>query len=429
MLSRRTFTGMLASATGVSMMGCASGMTQGSSGSARQGSTVLYRTVGEELHQFDVDVSGASLTRRGAVTVPAGIQYVWPHPSKQYLYVASSNRGPGIRDETKEDKHHLTAFRIDTATGALAPHGAAAPLPARPIHMSIDRAGQYALTAYNMPSSVTVHRINPDGTIGALVTQPAPLDAGIYAHQVLATPDNRVVIVVARGNDAASGKPEDPGALKLFRFKDGVLSNLASIAPGGGYGFGPRHLDFHPTQPWVYVARERENKLDVYRVDGERLSATPVFVKDTLGEPGNIRGRQAAGTVHVHPNGRFVYVANRASATVPLEGQPVFQGGENTIAVYAIDQRSGEPTMIQSADSHGYHVRTFALDGTARLMVTATIAPINVRDGSRIASVPACLSVFRVGDDGKLDFVRKYDVETGGKFQWWMGMVGLPGRA
>src|SRR5207244_387290 len=102
--------------------------------------------------------------------------------------------------------------------------------------------------------------------------------------------------------------------------------------------FGPRHLDFHPPQPWVYVSRERENKLDVYRLDGERLSTIPLFVKDTLGEPGNIGGRQAAGTVHVHPNGRFVYVANRASATVPFEGQQVFQGGENTIAVYAVNQ-------------------------------------------------------------------------------------------
>ena len=83
--------------------------------------------------------------------------------------------------------------------------------------------------------------------------------------------------------------------------------------------------------------------------------------------------------------------------------------------------------MIQSVDSRDYHVRTFALDASARLMVTATIAPINVRDGSRIVSVPACLSVFTVGNDGTLDFVRKYDAETHGKFQWWMGMVGLPG--
>jgi 6-phosphogluconolactonase len=290
--------------------------------------------------------------------------------------------------------------------------------------MSLDRTGNYALTAYNLPSTVTVHRINRDGTIGALVKQPAPLDTGIYAHQILATPDNRAVILVARGNDPAGGKPEDPGALKVFRFDDGVLSNLASVAPGGGYGFGPRHLDFHPAQPWVYVARERENKLDVYRLDGQTLSAAPLFVKDTLGAPQKLGGRQAAGTVHVHPSGRFVYVANRASGTVPFEGQPVFQGGENTIAVYAIDHSSGEPTLMQSADARGYHVRTFALDPSGRLMVTATIAPINVRDGASVVRVPAGLSLFRVGDEGRLDFVRTYEVETNGRFQWWMGMVG-----
>jgi 6-phosphogluconolactonase len=39
--------------------------------------------------------------------------------------------------------------------------------------------------------------------------------------------------------------------------------------------------------------------------------------------------------------------------------------------------------------------------------------------------VPAALSVFRVGEDGKLTFVRKYDVETGGRYQFWMGIVGL----
>ena len=48
---------------------------------------------------------------------------------------------------------------------------------------------------------------------------------------------------------------------------------------------------------------------------------------------------------------------------------------------------------------------------------------MQVRDGSRVTNVPAALSVFRVGADGKLDFVRKYDVETGGKAQWWVGIV------
>jgi hypothetical protein len=36
---------------------------------------------------------------------------------------------------------------------------------------------------------------------------------------------------------------------------------------------------------------------------------------------------------------------------------------------------------------------------------------------------PAGLSVFRLGEDGKLTFVRKYDVDFGDKMMFWMGMV------
>ena len=38
---------------------------------------------------------------------------------------------------------------------------------------------------------------------------------------------------------------------------------------------------------------------------------------------------------------------------------------------------------------------------------------------------PAGLSVFRVGNDGKLTFARKYDVDVGDKLMFWMGMVPL----
>jgi 6-phosphogluconolactonase (cycloisomerase 2 family) len=357
------------------------------------------------------------------VTLPANVQYVWPHPSRRYLYVTSSNSGPGASGIIG-DRHHLTAFRV-LPGGALQAHGEPQPLPSRPIHNNLDATGAYALIAYNNPSGVTVHRINGDGTIGEQVKQPGKLDAGVFAHQVLLTPSNRTAILVARGNDAAGGKSEDPGALKLFQFRDGVLTNLASIAPGSGYGFGPRHLDFHPTQPWVYVSVERQNKLHVYRLEKDGLTSQPAFAKDTLAEPHNERPRQLAGAIHIHPNGRYVYVSNRADGTVEFEGRRVFRGGENSIAVFSIDPRSGEPTLIQHADTRGIHVRTFALDPSGRMFVAASIMPLAVRDGARVLTVAAGLSVFRVGGDGKLDFVRKYDLEPGTQTQFWMGMVGL----
>src|SRR5262245_56195707 len=48
----------------------------------------LYANVGPELTHYDVDVAGAELIKKETVTLPAGIQYVWPHASRRYLYVA-----------------------------------------------------------------------------------------------------------------------------------------------------------------------------------------------------------------------------------------------------------------------------------------------------------------------------------------------------
>ena len=44
---------------------------------------------------------------------------------------------------------------------------------------------------------------------------------------------------------------------------------------------------------------------------------------------------------------------------------------------------------------------------------------------AKITVVPAGLSVFRMANDGKLEFVRKYDVDTGKLTQWWTGMIAL----
>jgi 6-phosphogluconolactonase len=299
-------------------------------------------------------------------------------------------------------------------------------LQSRPIHISVDGAGEYALIAYNDPSSVTVHRINKDGTLGELINQPVKPDVGIYAHQIRTTPSNRTAILVTRGNNAAAGRPEDPGALKVFSFADGVLSKLASIAPGNGLGFGPRHLDFHPSGPFVFISLERQNRLYVYGLQPDStLSRDPLFMKESLADPRNAYPGQGAGTIHVHPNGGFVYQANRNANTVDFEGKKVFAGGENNMAVYAIDEKTGEPTLIQNIDGHGIQLRTFAIEPTGRLLVAASIMPLLVRDGSNVSTLSAGLTVYRVGADGKLSFVRKYDVDTGKATQFWSGMVTL----
>jgi 6-phosphogluconolactonase (cycloisomerase 2 family) len=412
-MNRRTFAKLMASSI------IAPEMLRKDPPAARK--TVFYSAVGGDLTLYSIDFEAGSLTKHNTISVPVNIQYAWPHPSIRILYIVSSSGGPGAAG----DRNFAHAFRIDPASGALSPHGQPQNLPSRPIHTSVDRMGEYLFVAYNEPSSLTVHRLNRDGTIGERVNQTNTLDTGKYAHQIRATPDNQQVILVTRGNNAPDDNPVNPGSIKTFKFGDGVLTNLAAIQPGDGMHFGPRHLDFHPTQPWVYVSIESQNKLYVYRRDASTgLSREPLFVKETLSDP-HTRFRQGAGTIHMHPNGRFVYQANRASSTVKFDGKDVFAGGENSIAVFSINRRTGEPTLIQNIDAHGIQPRTFALDPNARMLVAASIQSLPVRDGEAIKTLSAGLTVFRIGSDGKLTFVRKYDVDVGNKTQFWSGMVTL----
>lgn len=418
MLNRRTFSALIAGAA------IAPNTSWGQTVTAK---TVFYSAVGPDLTLYDIDIGAATLTKRSTVALPGNVQYAWPHPSKKFFYVVSTNGEPGGGDAPKGDTHVATAFRIDPATGALTKHGPEPRLPSRPIHTSVDATGRFLLIAFNDPSNVVVHRINDDGTIGAPVEQREKLDTGIYGHQIRTTPGNRTAILITRGNNATPRRPEDPGAIKVFGFNEGMLTNLQSIAGGtNGYGFGPRHHDCHPTNPWLYVSIERQNQIYMYRMNGDgSVASEPPIIKSTLALPRRPEVAQGAGTIHIHPNGKFAYIPNRAAGTAKFQGKEVFAGGENNIAVFALDERTGEPTAIQHVEGHGIQLRTFAIHPSARLLVAASIQPLPVRKGNGIENLTAGLSVYRMGGDGKLEFARKYGVDTAKGTQFWSGMVTL----
>lgn len=412
MLNRREMAGLLAAAL---------------PGGARAQNPALafFDSVGPELFVRALDVARPGLATRGSVTLPANIQYGWPHPSRRFLYIAASNGVPGPATGgygAPGDTHVIAAFQVDPASGALKPQGAMVKLTARPIHLTVSGDGRFLLVAYNNPSHLTVHPIGADGVPSAALPQPPGLDFGIYAHQVRVTPGGRSVVLVTRGNDAAAGRPEDPGAIKLFRFQDGRLANLTSIAPDKGFGFGPRHLDFHPRLPRAYVSLERENSLFVYGLTaGGGFKPAPLFTQSTLADPGGRAKHpsQGAGPIHVHPGGGFVYVANRASGT---NGQGIWQGGENSIAVFALDPSSGEPRHIQSIDAHGFETRTFIIDPSGQLLVAASQVAMRVAEGG-LHQVGAGLSFYRIGTDGRLSFLRRQEIDTAKGTHFWCGLL------
>src|SRR5246127_829727 len=125
MVSRRTFLSLVAGSVAVPELSFAQPASP---------KVTLYANVGADLTHYDVDVAGAELTKRETVKLPAAVQYAWPHASRRYLYVATSSSAPGYG--TQGTDHHVTAFAVDPATGALTPHGAAIRLTTRPIPVS-----------------------------------------------------------------------------------------------------------------------------------------------------------------------------------------------------------------------------------------------------------------------------------------------------
>ena len=384
----------------------------------------LYASVGDELIRYEIDVTNAQLTRRESIQLPGNVQYLWPHPNRGFFYVSSTDGGSGSSG-IKGTIHRLTALKVDPTQGQLSLHGAQQALPSRPIHNTVDATGRFALTAYNNPSHITVHRILADGSVGEMVASEDKMDTGVFAHQVLMTPGNRSALLVTRGNNASSEKAEEAGALKFYHFNEGRLSSKASLHPGhSGLGYGPRHVDFHPTKPWMYASIERQNTLHMHTLENDQVSKEPLFIKDTLSGPFHNIPRQMCSAIHVHPNGRFVYLANRADNTIESNGRKVFDKGENTLVVFSINPSTGEPTVIQHVESHLIHVRNFSFDPSGQLMVASSTSGIDVLENGSIRHKSAGLSVFRVAEDGKLSFVRQYDIDTPGiKSQFWSGIM------
>src|SRR5215470_5474372 len=153
-VNRRTFSTLLASAVAAPRTAFAQAKTN----------CAFYSGVGGQLTHFEVDFDAATLEKRAAVTLPGGIQYAWPHPSRRHLYVATSSGGVGIAPVPgyPPDQHYLAAFRV-SPLGELSQHGEFVKLRLRPVHLSVDHAGGHLLVAYNFPSNISVHKIKADG--------------------------------------------------------------------------------------------------------------------------------------------------------------------------------------------------------------------------------------------------------------------------
>ena len=117
-------------------------------------------------------------------------------------------------------------------------------------------------------------------------------------------------------------------------------------------------------------------------------------------------------------------VDRRAFTTLVVGGvaAPKASFAQNSKAVNVFYSGVGPELTLYSVDADNA-----ALVKRDTVSAPANIWPMPVREGAGIGTIPAAIGMFRIGGDGKLEFVRKYDIDATAKKQhFWAGMVTLP---
>ncbi len=393
--------------------------------------TLTYAGFAGDMNAYELDTVTGALEKVQTLPMPAPVQDAWPNRARTMLYVATSASGP--TSAVKKQEHFVQAFRIGP-NGALEANGAPLALRRRPLSITLDREEAHLLLVYGAPSNVTVHSVNADGSVGAEVPQ-KPLEFGQTAHQVRVSPAGNIVVVPECGHHPVGVVA---GSVGLFSYDNGRLAPLGRIHADlsragpwqgkrqGAHGFAARHVDFHPTRPWMYLCVERQSEIHLYDCDAKGIGMKPRAIRSTLEGLTQGPSDQMAASIQVHPNGRFVYVGNRARDTEKVDGQKVFVGGVNGVAVFEIDQDSGVPTLIQHVDSLGNFPRTFGIDATGSVLVVANQDPMLVpAEGGGVRKILPSLAVFRIEADGKLTLLNKQDFPDNDQSCFWTGIVSL----
>ncbi len=295
------------------------------------------------IYRLRFDPVAGTLSQPSLAAEISSPSFLAIHPNRRFLY-AISEGGP--------QSSGVSAFAIDPAAGALTLLNQVHPGGRGLCHVSVDNEGKNALVASYGSGSVAVLPIADDGRLrdqSAFVQHvgrgPDPKrQDGPHAHQIVLDPPGKFAFVPDLGLDKVFIYRFDPAA--------GTLSPndpaFATLDPG----CGPRHIAFHPSGKFAYVATEMGATVTAFRYDADHGALATLQTLDTV--PSDFHGLRWAAEVAVHPSGRFVYVSNRTC---------------DNIATFAVDPATGKLTLIGFTPSGGKTPRHFALDPTGSWLI------------------------------------------------------------
>lgn len=282
--------------------------------------------------------------------------FVVLHPSGDYLYSVSE-----IAAVDGKKTGAVSAFAIN-ADGSLTLLNQQPSGGGHPCHVALDSEGKCLLVANYTGGNCSSYPIRDDGTLGTagstMQHEGSSVDPrrqkGPHAHSINVDPADRRAFCADLGLDKILIYDLDP---KLGTMKPAKQPYLKT-PPGGG----PRHLSFHPNGKFAFSNLEMTLKVAAISYDVETGAMELLKTYPTVEEGTPQQGNSTAETL-VHPNGKFLYVSNR---------------GPNSIAVFAINESTGELTPVERESTGGEIPRGFGIDPTGQFLVVGNQRSHNV---------------------------------------------------
>ena len=280
----------------------------------------------------------------------------------------------------------VTAYAVDSGSGALRKLNTVDSGGASPCFISIHASGKFALVANYAGGSFAVLPIKADGSLGAasdVVKPGGPLNSasavdapagqgasgpnrGARGHMILSDPSGEYVV----GDDAGRDK------IFVWKLNTGTGKFTEVSVTTALAGSAPRHFGFSPDGKTLYQIGEYNVRLTTYGFvngtlvpKGQSISALP----------DGYRGSGSASRLLVSPSGKNVYSANRT---------------HNSIATFAIAP-GGLASKLATTPTEGEHPRSLTIDPSGKFLYSLNLRANNI-------------ATFRLGPDGVPRFTGKF---------------------
>ncbi|THE13850.1 lactonase family protein [Bacillus timonensis] len=290
------------------------------------------------IYSFTLDTDEQEITDVKLAAELGNPTYVTVSQDNRFLYsVVKDGEAGGV-----------AAYSIDRQTGGLKLLNNDVTDGASPCHVSVNEANNQVVTGNYHKGTIELYSVNSEtGSIESSQSVVAHVGAGPHERQEKPhthfsgfTPDEKYVVAIDLGIDK----------LITYEVKDGALKevNSLSVRPGSG----PRHIAFHPNGKFAYIMTEISNEVVALAYDSSNGSFTELQYISTI--PSDFTENSQGSAIHISKDGKFVYAGNR---------------GHNSIAVFQVNEETGELTLVQMASSEGDWPRDFVFDPSEKFIV------------------------------------------------------------